>query len=86
MIFKAFQRGLKAFIDEYDRQNPKKPLNQINVGMGYNRLKKQVERFKKATSNLAVPFKYNFQDAILNEQYILYQREEKQIENGGHDR
>ena len=86
LIFKAFQRGLKAFIDEYDRQNPKKPLNQINVGMGYNRLKKQVERFKKATSNLAVPFKYNFQDAILNEQYILYQREEKQIENGGHDR
>ena len=86
LIFKAFQRGLKAFIDEYDRQNPKKPLNQINVGMGYNRLKKQVERFKKATSNLAVPFKYNFEDAILNEQYILYQREEKQIENGGHDR
>ena len=86
MIFKAFQRGVRAFAEEYDRQNPKKPLQQINVGMGYNRLKKQVERFKKATSNLTVPSEYSFQDAMLNEQYILYQRVEKQIENGGYDR
>ena len=86
MIFKAFQRGLKAFIEEYDRQNPDKPLQQINIGMGYNRLKKQVERFKKATSNLTVPSKYSFQDAMTNEQHILYQREQKQIENGGQNR
>ena len=84
MIFKAFQRGIRAFIDEYDRQNPKNPLTQINIGMGYNRLKEQVERFKKATSNLTVPSSYNFQDA--KEQYILYQRKQKQIENGGYDR
>lgn len=86
MIFKAFQRGLRAFIDEYDRQNPQNPLNQINVGMGYNRLKRQVERFKKATSNLTVPAKYSFKDAMTDEQYILYQRLEKQIENGGQSR
>ena len=86
LIFKAFQRGLKAFIEEYDRQNPKNPLTQINIGMGYNRLKRQVERFKKATSNLTVPSEYSFQDAMTNEQHILYQREQKQIENGGQDR
>ena len=86
MIFKAFQRGLRAFIEEYDRQNPKNPLTQINIGMGYNRLKRQVERFKKATSNLTVPSEYRFQDAMTNEQHILYQREQKQIENGGQDR
>lgn len=86
LIFKAFQRGLKAFIEEYDRQNPEKPLTQVNIGMGYNRLKKQVERFKKATSNLTVPSEYNFQDAMANAQYILYQRAQKQIENGGQDR
>jgi hypothetical protein len=86
MIFKAFQRGLRAFIEEYDRQNPDKPLQQINVGMGYNRLKKQVERFKKETSNLTVPSEYSFKDAMTNEQYILYQRVEKQIEDGGSDR
>ena len=86
LIFKAFQRGLKAFIEEYDRQNPEKSLTQVNIGMGYNRLKKQVERFKKATSNLTVPSEYNFQDAMANAQYILYQRAQKQIENGGQDR
>lgn len=86
LIFKAFQRGLKSFIEEYDKKNPEKPLTQINIGMGYNRLKKQVERFKKATSNLTVPPEYSFHDAMNDEQYILYQREQKQIENGGHDR
>jgi len=86
LIFKAFQRGLRDFIEEYDKQNSDKPLQQVNVGMGYNRLKKQVERFKKATSNLTVPSEYRFQDAMTNEQYILYQRVEKQIENGGFNR
>lgn len=86
LIFKAFQRGLGVFIKEYDRQNPKNPLTQINIGMGYNRLKKQVERFKKATANLTVPLKYSFQDAMTNDQYILYERAKKQIENGGPER
>lgn len=84
LIFEAFQRGLSAFIEEYDRQNSTKPLQQITVGMGYNRLKKQVERFKKATSNLTVPAEYNFKDAMEG-QYILYQREQMQ-KNGGCDR
>ncbi len=86
MIFKAFQRGLSAFVKEYDRQNPENPLKQINIGMGYNRLKRQVERFKKETSNLSVPREYSFLDAVANEQYILYKREEKEIENGEQDR
>ncbi len=86
MIFKAFQRGLRVFIEEYDRQNPSKPLTQINIGMGYNRLKRQIERLKKTTSNLSVPAEYSFQDAMNYEQYILYQRVQKQIENGGQER
>ncbi len=87
MIFKAFQRGLKAFIEEYDRENPDKPIKQINIGMGYNRLKRQVEQFKKATSNLTVPSEYRFQDAMTNDQHILYERkEERKIVNGGEER
>lgn len=86
MIFKAFQRGLKAFIEEYDRENPSKPIKQVNIGMGYNRLKKQVEKYKKATSNLTVPSEYSFQDAMGNDQHILYERVQKQLENGGVDR
>lgn len=80
MIFGAFLRGLQAFIEEYDKQNPDRPLQQINVGMGYNRLKRQVERFKEATSNLSVPVEYGFQDAA-SDQRVLYRRQEKTVEN-----
>lgn len=73
-IFRAFQRGLSAFIEEYDSQNPNNPLQQINIGMRPNRLRQQIIRFKKATSNLTVPAEYRFEDAS-EEQYILYQRE-----------
>ena len=85
LIFKAFQRGLKAFTEKYDQKNPNKPIKQINIGMGYNRLKKQVERFKKETSNLTVPAEYSFKDAE-SMQYILYKKDEKQIEKEGDQR
>jgi len=31
MIFKAFHRGSKVFVEEYNKQNPKKTLQQINI-------------------------------------------------------
>lgn len=80
MIFKAFRRGLQAFIEKYNKNNPQRPIKQINIGTGYNRLKRQIERFKKATNNLTVPSEYNFQDAE-SQQYILYERNEEEIEN-----
>jgi len=80
LVFKAFQRGIMDFVEEYDKENPDRPLQQINVGMGYNRLKRQVERFKRSTSNLTVPSEYGFEDATKDFQYVLYQRAEKQIE------
>lgn len=80
-IFKTLQRGLKKFITEYDKQNPNNPIKQVNIGIQYNKLRKQVERFKKATSNLEVPSEYGFEDAKL-EQYILYKRKEKSKDRG----
>lgn len=76
LIFAAFQRGITAFVEEYDKQHPDKPLQQINVGMGYNRLKRNVEAspWGKATKLLTAPSEYSFNDAI-KEQYILYKRE-----------
>ncbi len=87
LIFQAFQRGLQAFIEEYDKQNPNHPIKQVNVGMGYNRLKKQVEQFKKATSNLSVPIDYSFEDAR-KEQRVLYKRKtrKKEAERGGNEK
>ena len=83
-IFSTFQRGIYAFIEEYERQNPDNPIKQVNVGMGFNRLKRQIKRFEKATSKLTVPAEYSFLDAE-DEQYILYkrqtQKDKDEIEN-----
>ena len=80
LIFSAFQRGISSFVEEYDKQHPDKPLQQINVGMGYNRLKRNVEQFEKATKLLTAPTEYSFEDAKKG-QYILYKREEKEKTN-----
>ena len=73
MIFAAFQRGIKAFVDEYDLQHPDNPIKQVNIGMRFNRLKRQVEQFEKATELLKVPAEYSFNDA-LEAQHVLYRR------------
>ena len=80
LIFAAFQRGIKAFVEAYDEHHPDNPLKQINVGMGYNRLKRNVEQFEKATELLTVPSKYSFADAK-ELQYVLYKREEQKDKN-----
>ena len=74
-IFDSFMRGINAFVEEYDKQNPDNPLKQINVGFLHNKLKRQVIRFEKATELLQVPKEYSFQD-VLDEQFILYKRPE----------
>lgn len=86
LIFKAFQRGIRAFIEEYDSQNTDNPIRQVNVGMGYNRLKRQVDNLERDFEELEVPPEYRFWDATENEQYVLYRRDEKQKENSGDER
>lgn len=82
-IFNAFKRGLNAFIEEYDRQNPENPLTQINIGLGHNRLRGQLKKYKLAYPNydsnfLTVPWQYHFLDAgVFNKQRIFYKREKK---------
>ena len=72
-IFNAFQRGIGAFVHEYDSQNPK-TINQVRVGWIYNHLKRQVEQFKEVEYKIIVPEEYSFEDAG-KAQYILYDRE-----------
>ena len=86
LIFKAFQRGIQAFIEEYDSQNPDNPIKQVNVGKGYNRLKRQVDRFERAIEKLDVPSDYRFWDATENPQYVLYKREEEKTRESGDER
>lgn len=85
LIFQAYKRGIGAFVEQYDRENPNKPLKQINVGMGYNRLKSQVRKYKKETSRLRVPEEYGFEDAKKG-QYVLYERTNDVMEKSGEER
>ena len=80
LIFNALMRGINAFVEEYDKQNPDNPIKQVNVGMGYNRLKNQCEKYEKATNLLTVPEEYAFEDTK-SEQNILYKRDESKIQN-----
>ena len=85
-IFDAFMRAIKAFVYEYDKQNPNCPIRQVNVGMGYNRLKAQCQKYEQARVLLSVPNEYSFTDASEG-QYVLYSLEgsEEQQEDGGED-
>ena len=76
-IFEAFKRGVNDFVRVYDAQNPDNPIRQVNVGMGYNKLKRQCSKLEKSTL-LKVPVQYSFEDAS-EEQRILYKRETTHI-------
>ena len=71
-IFDAFMRGIYAFVKQYDKENPEKPLQEVAVGWTYNRLKKQCAEFS-SIAPLRVPSEYNFSDAK-QVQHLLYNR------------
>ncbi len=72
-IFDAFVRGVKAFVKEYDKQNPSNPLRQVNVGGGNNKLIDICEkRCEKSNLIFEVPSNFEFQDAQVD-QFIIYQ-------------
>lgn len=84
LIFKAFMRGIEAFVKEYDEQNPNKPIKQVNVGLGYNRLQAQCRAYESDTHGLTVPAEYKFNDA-LDGQRILYKRDSVKTETKNTD-
>lgn len=72
-IFSTLKRGMMAFIKEYDKENSDKPIKEVVVGMGYNRLKRQCDRYMIKTQKYSVPDKFSFVDAD-REQRLLYSR------------
>lgn len=73
LIFSAFKRGIDAFVKAYDKEHPNKPILQVVVGMGYNRLKRQCNRYKDVSQVLEIPVDYDFNDSTW-EQKVLYER------------
>ncbi len=72
-IFNAFKRGIKAFVREYDKQHPDKPIQKVNVGSASNKLRYQVHQLEREENRLTVPSNYHFEDAEY-EQYKIYEK------------
>ena len=73
-VFEALMRGVRAFVEEYDKENPDNPIKKINVGMGYNNLAEQSRLYQKEKQKLSSPSE--FRDAK-KEQRILYERDKE---------
>ena len=81
-ILTAVKRGIYAFIEKYDEQNPESPLQQVNLGIeivgGNGDIPLSViwdHENRVEGKLLDVPFEYGFTAAMGN-QYILYKRKE----------
>lgn len=75
-IFDAFMRGIRAFVKQYDIENPHNVINFVSVGLGHNKLTKYCKQYDMAEDTFWVPDKYNFLDA-LDSQVILYDRKKE---------
>ena len=82
LIMKAFLRGINSFVEKYDKRNPNNPIQQINIGVGYNILEKQSEKLERASKLLHIPSEYDFHDAQ-KQQFILYKRIDEKHKNEG---
>ena len=71
-IYKAFKRGVKAFVERYNEVYPDKPITQVNIGWGYNRLKQIIKKYE-SESDVILETIGSFHDAK-NEQWIIYKK------------
>jgi len=71
-IYKAFKRGVKAFVEKYNEINKDKPITQVNIGWGFNRLKQIIKRFEEK-SEIKLKATNNFRDSE-DEQWVIYKK------------
>jgi len=85
-IYTAYKDGINAFVEEYNKQNPKKPITKISVGMNLNDLAEQIRKGEKPSEILkGISFgKYGISgqqydgDWSKGEQYSVYSAKEKE--------
>lgn len=79
---KAFIRAVKSFVEEYDIENPNAPLKKVNVGMGFNKLTRELLDFDDESTETFVktPKDIRFDDAQF-EQKKIYDRRFNSIQS-----
>ena len=82
-IYEKYILGVKAFVDEYNKENPNTPIKKINVGMNLNDLSYEIEEYnKKATELLSAidyskycPENYGHAGDSESSQYTIWEKE-----------
>jgi len=84
-IYTKFILGVNKFIEQYNKENPDKPLRQINVGMSLNDLTEYIEKNHIEAEELLESIRYSrygsngnyYEGDCFRDQYIIW-KEEKQ--------
>lgn len=71
-IYDAFKRGTKAFIEKYNKIHSDKPIKQVNIGWGYNRLKQVIRKHEQISEEL-LETPESFKDTK-ETQYVIYKK------------
>ena len=88
-IYEKYILGINKFAQEYNKENPKKPLKQINVGMHYNDLQSQIYTQCYPTQKLLNSLDYgrvygkdnkNYSGDSAYNQYILWENDGPELE------
>ena len=74
-VYEAFMRGINAFIEEYDKNNPESPLLDVTVGMNANKLADIVKQKLNKSPILYQGAKFQgYAGDSAQEQYVVYQK------------
>jgi len=80
MIYEKFRLGINAFAVKYNKENPKRPLKQINVGMHLNDISSELERHGHQSTKVLPSINYkkygipsqSYGGDSSNEQYAVW--------------
>ena len=80
-IYQKYILGIKTFAENYNAQNPNRPLRQINVGMNLNDIESEIKKYNKRSNVLFQSLNYedygitgqNYNGDSDYSQYIVWQ-------------
>ena len=80
-IYQKYILGIKTFAENYNAQNPNRPLRQINIGMNLNDIESEIKKYNKRSNVLFQSLNYgdygitgqNYNGDSNYSQYIVWQ-------------
>ncbi len=82
-IYKKLIKGAKAFIREYNKENPDNPLTKMTIGKGFNDFEEILDQKLKPVDQVLTPIDYSrfgidgkkYEGDSYKEQYLLWEKD-----------